>query len=97
MLVPLTSDAIDHALASLPGWSWVNDALQVTFRFDSFREAMTFVLRASFVAETMDHYPEWTNLHSIVIIRLNTPAAGDRVTARDVDLAAKIARLHSGA
>lgn len=96
MLLPLTSIDINRALATLPGWAWIDDALQATFDFTTFREAMTFVLRASYVAEAMDHYPQWTNLQSSVIIRLNTPDVGARVTARDVDLAGKLLRLRSG-
>lgn len=64
------------------------------FSFGSFREAISFMVRVSFEAETRDHHPEWTNVYDRVVIRLSTHAAGRRVTHRDVDLAQQIERIN---
>ena len=81
---------ITKALATLPGWSLERDALAKEFKFGSFREALSFMVRVGFEAEALDHHPEWTNVYNRVAIRLNTHDAGNRVTAKDVALAQKI-------
>jgi 4a-hydroxytetrahydrobiopterin dehydratase len=90
MAKPLTSSKITAALADLPGWKFKRDVLGKEFKFGSFREAMSFMVRVSYEAEGMNHHPEWTNVYNRVFIRLNTHDAGGKVTAKDVELAGKI-------
>lgn len=87
---PLTAAEIDAALTALGGWKLDRDALAKEFKFGSFKEAMSFMVRVGFEAEAMDHHPDWTNVYNRVAIRLNTHDAGGKVTAKDVDLAKKI-------
>lgn len=93
MAQPLTPAEIATALASLPGWQLERDALAKEFKFGSFREAMSFMIRVAFEAEAMDHHPEWTNVYNRVTIRLNTHDAGGKITEKDVALAKKIERV----
>ena len=86
----LTSAEITEALLALPGWTFGHDALAKEFKFASFREAMSFLVRVSFEAEEMDHHPDWTNVYNRVSVRLNSHDAGGKVTAKDVTLARKI-------
>ena len=81
---------IAAALRSLPGWGCRRDALVKEYKFGSFREALSFMVRVGFEAEALDHHPEWTNVYNRVAIRLNTHSAGGKVTALDVTLAGKI-------
>ncbi|HVT72163.1 MAG TPA: 4a-hydroxytetrahydrobiopterin dehydratase [Lacunisphaera sp.] len=90
MAKPLEKAAIEAALAGLPGWSWEKDALVKAFKFDTFRSAMSFMVRVGFEAEAMDHHPDWTNVYNRVAIRLNTHDAGGKVTAKDIELARRI-------
>src|SRR6478735_11887296 len=90
MAKPLAPAEIATALAGLPGWTLAGDALAKEFKFGSFREAFSFMTRAAFEAEAMDHHPDWTNVYNRVAIRLNTHDAGNKVTAKDVELAKKI-------
>ncbi len=90
---PLKSAEIKAALDELPGWKLQRDALVKTFTFGTFREALSFMVRAGFEAEAMNHHPEWTNVYNRVVIRLNTHDAGGKVTAKDVALASKIQAL----
>lgn len=90
---PLSSAEIQQALSALPGWHHEADALAKTFELGSFREAFSFMTRVAFEAEALDHHPEWTNVYKRVSIRLNTHAAGGKVTARDVALARRIQAL----
>ena len=87
---PLTPAKIKAALVALPGWKFKRNALAKEFKFGSFKEAMSFMVRVGFEAEAMNHHPDWTNVYNRVAIRLNTHDAGGKVTAKDVALASKI-------
>src|SRR6476620_6827284 len=76
MSKPLTSDEITWACAKLPGWAYERESLTRTFKFGSFREALSFMVRIGFEAEELNHHPEWTNVYNRVAIRLNTHDAG---------------------
>ncbi len=89
----LSSTEIETALAALPGWKLERDALAKTFKFSTFREAFGFMTRVAFEAEAMDHHPDWTNVYNRVAIRLNTHDAGEKVTAKDVELAKRIEKI----
>ena len=93
MSKPLSPVKIEAALDGLPGWKFKRDALAKTFEFPSFREAMGFMVRVAFEAESMNHHPEWTNVYSRVAVRLNTHDAGGKVTAKDLELAKRIQKI----
>jgi 4a-hydroxytetrahydrobiopterin dehydratase len=93
MSKPLSSDQITAATTALPGWALERDALAKSFKFGSFREAMSFMTRVAFEAEELNHHPEWTNVYNRVAIRLNTHDAGDKVTDKDVELAKRIEKV----
>ncbi|MEJ1971951.1 MAG: 4a-hydroxytetrahydrobiopterin dehydratase [Lacunisphaera sp.] len=78
-------------------WIFADDALAKDFKFGSFREAFSFMVRVAFEAEAMDHHPDWTNVYNRVAIRLNTHDAGGKVTAKDVALAKKIQAIRGPA
>jgi 4a-hydroxytetrahydrobiopterin dehydratase len=84
---------IRKGLVELDGWSLQDNAIVKTFEFDSFREALSFMVRAGFEAEEMNHHPEWTNVYNRVSIRLNTHDAGGKVTAKDLELAKRIQEI----
>ena len=93
MSKPLTSEEMTQALASLGGWTFERDALTKTFKFGSFREALSFMTRVGFEAEELNHHPEWTNVYNRVVIRLNTHDAGGKVTSKDFELATRIQKI----
>lgn len=87
MNAPLTPAEIQKAMSQLEGWSVQGDALVRTYEFKSFREALSFMVRAGFEAEAMNHHPDWTNVYNRVVVRLSTHDSGGKVTAKDVELA----------
>ena len=89
----MNHDEIRVALAALPGWSFEDDSLVKTFRFGSFREAISFIVRLSFEAEERNHHPELANIYNRVDIRLRTHDAGNKVTESDLALAQAIENL----
>jgi 4a-hydroxytetrahydrobiopterin dehydratase len=86
----LSESAIKSALGDLAGWAWENDAMVKVFQFESFREAISFMVRVAFEADALDHHPEWTNVYNRVSISLNTHSADGKVTDQDLELARKI-------
>jgi 4a-hydroxytetrahydrobiopterin dehydratase len=96
MTPTLNPTEIASALAGLPGWALESDALAKTLKFQDFRSALAFMVRAGFEAEAMDHHPDWTNVYNRVSIRLTTHDAGGKVTAKDVELARRIEKIQAG-
>ena len=90
---PLDHSQINDALQKLPGWSFEHNKISKTYKFNSFKEAVSFVVRLSFEAEALNHHPELFNVYSTVSIALNTHDAGGKVTEKDLQLAEKIEKL----
>ncbi len=90
---PLNPDEINQACARLEGWTSAHNTITKTFKFGSFREALSFMVRAGFEAEELNHHPEWTNVYNRVVVKLTTHDAGDKVTAKDVALAERLEKI----
>jgi 4a-hydroxytetrahydrobiopterin dehydratase len=71
-------------------WKEENNKLVRSFEFKDFITAFGFMSRVALLAEKANHHPEWTNVYNKVEIRLCSHDAGDVVTEKDRDLAAKI-------
>ena len=76
-------------------WKEENNSLQQQFKFKNFIEAFSFMTRVAFLAEKMNHHPDWSNVYNTVTIKLNTHDAGSVVTEKDRKLAAAIDALLS--
>ena len=74
-------------------WIEKDDKLKKTFLFKNFSEAFSFMTQVAFLAEKMDHHPNWSNVWNKVEIELNTHDAGNKVTEKDRKLAAAIDAL----
>ncbi len=74
-------------------WKEENNQLSRTFKFHDFIEAFGFMTKVAFLAEKMDHHPNWSNVYNTVEICLTTHDAGNTVTAKDRKLAAAIDQL----
>ena len=86
---------IDAALESLPGWTYDGEAL--TRRADVPADSQAAMVDAvASAAEEMNHHPDVSRETDGVTFRLWTHSE-DGVTAKDVELAARIDRVLSGA
>ncbi|HTA81316.1 MAG TPA: 4a-hydroxytetrahydrobiopterin dehydratase [Bacteroidia bacterium] len=74
-------------------WKEENNKLYKKILFKSFSEAFSFMTRVAFLAEKMDHHPEWKNTYNTLEIWLSTHSAGDVVTDKDHKLAKAIDEL----
>ncbi|WP_049236985.1 4a-hydroxytetrahydrobiopterin dehydratase [Moraxella canis] len=85
----LTSDQVALQLEGLPGWSLDGHSLVKTFHFESFADAISFMVRVAFYAEILEHYPVWQNDYTTLSVRIG--AADQRaVQSRDVQLAKRM-------
>lgn len=87
---PLTSDQIKKELQGFNDWSFENDKIHKDFSFDNFKDALSFMVRIGFEAESLGHHPELSNVYNSVSISLSTHDAGDKVTEKDIKLAKAI-------
>jgi 4a-hydroxytetrahydrobiopterin dehydratase len=74
-------------------WKEEKNQLKRDFEFKDFIEAFAFMTRVAFIAEKMNHHPNWSNVYNKVSIALNTHDAGNIVTDKDRKLAEKIDQL----
>jgi 4a-hydroxytetrahydrobiopterin dehydratase len=84
------SDAqIKDAMVSRPEWAETGGAIQRTFQFKNFVEAMRFVNRAAEAAEAMNHHPDILVRYNKVTMTLSTHDAGG-ITSKDFELAGRM-------
>lgn len=76
-------------------WNEADGALSQMFEFSSFTEAFAFMTRVAFIAEELNHHPEWSNVYNKVTIKLTTHDEGNVVTDYDRTMAARIDALRS--
>lgn len=76
-------------------WTEKNNKLENKFEFKNFVKAFSFMTQVAFVAEKMNHHPEWKNSWNKVEISLSTHDAGDIVTEKDRKLADEIDRIYA--
>ncbi|MGD0714780.1 MAG: 4a-hydroxytetrahydrobiopterin dehydratase [Gaiellaceae bacterium] len=76
----------------MDGWQEVDGALERTFEFGSFTDAVAFVNRVAGLAEGENHHPDIALSYRKVTLRWTTHSAGG-ITERDGELAARSAEL----
>lgn len=89
-----TEEEVLPRLVFLEGWKFAGNALHQELEFRNFREAFLFMTFVAFLAEKMDHHPDWSNSYSRVKISLSTHSAGG-VTDKDLEMAEQINRYVS--
>lgn len=75
-----------EGLSVVPGWELKDDKLYRQFEFSSFPKAIAFMCEVAFICESMNHHPEWLNVHTTVKVWLTSHDVGG-VSDRDVALA----------
>jgi 4a-hydroxytetrahydrobiopterin dehydratase len=93
-MATLSDDDIRAGLEELQGWE--RDGGQITrqLQFDTFRDAVAFVVRLSYEAEAADHHPDIEVHYNKVRLTLSTHSEGG-ITSKDLDLARTIDGLAS--
>ena len=86
----LTHDEIQQALEELSGWSIVEGKLHKAFKFDSFSEAIGWMVSIAIYVDKIEHHPEWMNVYNRVQVDLVTHDLDDAISNLDVELARKM-------
>lgn len=89
---PLNIEETRKLLTQVDGWKLENHAIQKSYKFKYFVEAMRFVNRVAEVAEKEGHHPDIHISYNNVKIRLTTHAIGG-LSENDFILAAKVDQL----
>ncbi|MBM3868997.1 MAG: 4a-hydroxytetrahydrobiopterin dehydratase [Verrucomicrobia bacterium] len=93
MSAALSTEQIQAALASLPGWQLEGAKLLKSYEFKDFKAALAFLNQVGALAEAQGHHPEIHNIWNQVSLRLCTHDAGDRITEKDLTLARALQSL----
>ena len=91
----LSEDEIRTRLEGLAGWEPGDGAIRKDYRFDTFPQAVAFVVAVGFAAEAANHHPDIDVRYNRVHVELSTHSEGG-VTEKDVDLAAAVEALGPG-
>ncbi len=88
---PLGDAEVVAELARTPGWMRSGRAIERTYRFEDFKEAMIFVNRVAWLAERAGHHPDLTIHYNEVTVSVWTHSEGG-LTQKDFSLARSIDR-----
>jgi len=80
---------IKQKLGELPDWEFIDNGIETTLEFESFKDCFSIMTRIAFEVEAQNHHPEWFNVYNKLSIRLSTHDAGG-VTDKDFKLARTI-------
>lgn len=85
----VSEDELAARLREVPGWSRAGNAIERTWTFSDFSEALAFMNKVGALAEAMNHHPDIANSWATVRLTLTTHDKGG-LTNLDFDLAKKI-------
>ena len=88
----LEEGELKELAVKIPGWEINSAQIEREFNFANFVEAFSFMTKVAFLCEKYNHHPNWENVYSKVIIRLNTHDLGG-ITNLDQTLASEINKI----
>ncbi len=93
-VVRLSDSEVRTRVAALPGWDLRDGAVHRRLTFGNFADAFSFMTAIAFVAERMNHHPDWSNVYNTVTIRLSTHDV-DGISDNDFGMAAAISQTYA--
>ena len=88
----LQDEELKELVHKIPGWEIKSEQIQREFNFTNFIEAFSFMTKVALLCEKYNHHPNWENVYSKVIIKLNTHDLGG-ITNMDQSLASEINQI----
>ncbi|MDO4441128.1 MAG: 4a-hydroxytetrahydrobiopterin dehydratase [Moraxella sp.] len=85
----LTPDQVALQLDGLPAWQLDGHSLVRVYEFNDFAAVIAFIVKVSFHAQELEHYPQWENCYTTLKVRIGNPERG-AVRSRDVQLAKRL-------
>ncbi len=95
MSTVLSDPEVRQALQKLPGWKQDDKAIERTFQFGNFVQAMEFVNHIAETAEAVNHHPDIHISYNKVVLSLMSHDSGG-ITQRDIRMAGKINEVSPG-
>jgi 4a-hydroxytetrahydrobiopterin dehydratase len=92
MRTPLTPEALQTALTTLPNWHLEAGQITRTLTFPTFLQAIDFVNAAAALAESANHHPDLDIRYNRVRVALSTHDAGG-ITHNDITMAKDLDKL----
>ena len=90
---PLSDAEIELALSELPGWTLVGDRLEQTWTFGGHLQALAAATAVGFLNEQRGHHADLTVNYDKLRVSTTTHSAGNKVSAKDTDLARAVGEL----
>ena len=88
----LQDEELKELVVKIPGWEIKSGQIERAFNFNNFIEAFSFMTKVALICEKYNHHPNWGNVYSKVIIKLNTHDLGG-ITNLDQTLALEINKI----
>ena len=88
----LQDEELKELVVKIPDWEVKSERIQREFSFSNFIEAFSFMTKVALICEKYNHQPNWENVYSKVIIRLNTHDLGG-ITNMDRTVASEINKI----
>ena len=88
----LQDEELKELVVKIPNWEVESAQIQREFNFTNFIEAFSFMTKVALICEKYNHHPNWENVYSKLIIRLNTHDLGG-ITNLDQVLASEINKI----
>ena len=92
----LTDEQISERLVDVPGWTRQGDSIVHVETLADFKAAMLYVGAVAYLAEAVNHHPDFTIQWNKVTLTLSTHSAGG-LTVNDFALAKKVNGLSKAA
>jgi 4a-hydroxytetrahydrobiopterin dehydratase len=89
----LTEKEVESALEELPGWAVKAGKLHKSYKFDTFAQAIGWMVSVAVHADKLDHHPDWSNAYNRVEVDLVTHDMDDAISNLDVELARTMEKL----
>lgn len=91
----LTKEELSESMKSLKDWAVEGNNLVKVFEFDNFRTAFSMMTQIAFIAEKLNHHPDWSNSYNKVTVSLSTHSEGG-ITQKDIGMAKEIDKITFG-
>ena len=88
----LQDEELKELVVKIPNWEVESEQIQREFNFTNFIEAFSFMTKVALICEKYNHHPNWENVYSKVVIRLNTHDLGG-ISNLDQTLASEINKI----
>src|ERR1700749_2843474 len=86
----LTDAEIEPELRGAAGWRRKAENIEKTFAFETFRDAIAYIVLVGIEAEMMNHHPEFHNSYNVISFSFCTHDVGHKNTDTDIKLAVRL-------